>query len=54
MGLEQGVLEAYKKDYFKINVSLGSVGGSVRASALNCYKRRLLERATNKVIRKDG
>ena len=30
MDLKQGALEAYKKDYFKINASPGSGGDSVR------------------------
>ena len=30
MGLKQGALEAYKENYFKINASPGSSGGSVR------------------------
>ena len=30
VGLEQGILEAYKEDYFKINASPGSDGGSMR------------------------
>ena len=40
MGLEQGVLEAYKDNYFKINASPGSGGGSVRGSALNRYNKK--------------
>ena len=40
MSLEQGALEAYKEDYFKINASPGSGGGSVRGSALNRYHKK--------------
>ena len=54
MGLEQGALEAYKEDYFKINASPRFDGSSVRGSALNRYKRRPLEGATSEVVREDG
>ena len=40
MGLKQGALEAYKEDYFKINASLRSDGGSMRGSALDCYNKK--------------
>ena len=61
MGLEQGTLGTYKEDYFKINASLGSGGGSVRGSALDrgevpsiATTRRPLEGATSEVVREDG
>ena len=61
MGLEQGALEAYKEDYFKINACPGSGGGSVRGSALDRGEvlliatiRRPLEGATSEVVREDG
>ena len=38
MDLEQGALDAYKEDYFKINASLGSNGGSVREVPLIATK----------------
>ena len=37
VGLEQGALEVYKKDYFKINASPRSGGGSVKGSAFDRY-----------------
>ena len=61
MGLKQSALEAYKKDYFKINASLGSGGGSRRGNALNQRKmpsiattRRPLEGTISEVVREDG
>ena len=66
MGLEQGTLEqgtwgTYKEDYFKINASPGSGGGSVKGSALGrgevpsiATTRRPLEGATSEVVREDG
>ena len=61
MGLEQGTLEAYKEDYFKINASLGSGDSSMRGSALDQREvpsiatiRRLLEKATSEVVRENG
>ena len=54
VGLEQGALEAYKEEYFKINTSPGSGGGSVKGSALDHHERKPLERATSEVVRKDG
>ena len=66
MGLEQGTLEqgtwgTYKEDYFKINASPGSGGGSVKGSALGrgevpsiAITRRPLEGATSEVVREDG
>ena len=61
MGLKQDALETYKEDYFKINASSGSGGGSVKGSALVRGKvpsiatmRRPLEGATSEVVKKDG
>ena len=61
MGLKQGNLGTYKEDYFKINASLGSGGGSVKGSALGrgevfsiTTTRRPLEGATSEVVREDG
>ena len=61
MGLEQGTLGTYKEDYFKINASPGSGGGSVKGSALDqgevpliATTRRPLEGATSEVVREDG
>ena len=61
MGLEQGALETYKEDYFKINASPGSGGGSKRGSAFVWGKvpliaiiRRPLKGATSEVVREDG
>ena len=58
---KQGVLETYKKDYFKMNASPKSGDGSVRGSAFVSGKmssiattRKPLERATSEVIREDG
>ena len=57
----RGALEARKEDYFKINASPGSGGGSVRGSALDrgevpsiATTRRPLEGATSEVVREDG
>ena len=36
----RGALEARKEDYFKINASPGSGGGSVRGSALDRYNKK--------------
>ena len=61
MGLEQGILKTYKEDYFKINASPGSGGGSIKRSALIrgevpsiATTRRPLEGATSEVVREDG
>ena len=61
MGLEQGTLEIYKEDYFKINASPGSGVGSVKKSALVQGKvpsitttRRRLKGAMSEVVREDG
>ena len=61
MGLKKGALETYKEDYFKINASLGSDGGSVRGNALVrgdvpsiATTRRLLEGVTSEVVGEDG
>ena len=48
MGLEQGTLEqgtwgTYKENYFKINASPGSGGGSVKGSALGRREVPLVE-----------
>ena len=42
VGLEQGALEAYTEDYFKINAYPGSSGGGVRGG----FPRLLLMKAT--------
>ena len=61
MGLEQGILEAYKEDYFKINASPGSGDGSMRGSAFDqregpliAITRRPLEEAISEVVRENG
>ena len=61
MGLEQDALETYKGDYFKINASPRSDGGSVKGSALDqgevpsiATTRRPVEGATSEVVREDG
>ena len=61
MGLEQGVLEAYKEDYFKINTSPWSGDGSVRENTLDWVEipsiatiRKPLVGATSEVVKKGG
>ena len=61
MGLKHYALETYKEDYFKINASPGSGGGSKRGSALVqrevssiATTKRPLEGATSEVVREDG
>ena len=61
MGLKQDALETYKGDYFKINASPRSGGGSVKRSALDpgevpsiATTRRLLKGAMSEVVKEDG
>ena len=43
MGFEQGALEAYKEEYFKINTIPGSGSDSVRENTLDSYKKKTTE-----------
>ena len=69
VGLEQGVLEAYKEDYFKINASPGirwwwldqgevpsiaTTGAWSRGSTLDRFDKKTTRGATSEVVRKDG
>ena len=45
VGRKQGILEAYKENYFKINASPGSGGDSIRESALDCYNKKTTRRS---------
>ena len=40
MGLKQGVLEAYKEDYLKINASSGFSNGSIRRVSLIAIRKK--------------